>query len=180
MTRRGVIVASYSGDFAAELHRQISPDREFGVVRRNLSGHEMGERNRAPTRHDPKRRPIRNLGGWDADRPRRRYDHHRRSAQRFRGPIGARARGSSSGTGARSSQVATIRTPARSSRSCSACTRTTWPVTSCARAIGTIWNCRRWRWTSKPSNSGMEGPICASNRRCAASGTRGAGAPSTP
>ena len=61
----------------------------------------------------------------------------------------------------------------------SACTRTTWPVTSCARAIGTVWNCRRWRWTSKPSNSGMEGPICVELAMCCVRNARGR-APSTP
>jgi hypothetical protein len=77
-TRR-VIVVSYSGDFAAELHRQF----------RMVVSSEWYAALFPTLRHDSRRKPIRDLSWRDAHWARRRSDHRRRSPQRQRGPIGA-------------------------------------------------------------------------------------------
>ena len=68
----------------------VPAGRKVGLVRRALPRDEMGKGNRAGVCYDPGRGPICDLVRRNADRARRRRDCHRRSAQRHRGPIGAR------------------------------------------------------------------------------------------
>ena len=79
---RHVIVASYSGDFAAELHRQfrmVIASEWYAAVFPNLHlAKETGLR----ARHFPRGQPICDLSWRNAYRTRRRSDHRRRSPER--------------------------------------------------------------------------------------------------
>jgi hypothetical protein len=125
-TRR-VIVASYSGDFAAELHRQfrmVVGSEWYAALFPNLrwakeTGLEF----------------ITTQGGADT-RP--------QLQERSLGVIDWYG-------GALVSRLNDKQT-ARSLRSCSACPRTTLLATSCDRAVGIIWTCLRSRWRTRSSS----------------------------
>src|SRR6266446_3148610 len=62
---------------------------------------------------------------------------------------------------AHSSRASMTSKRARSLRSCSACTRTILPATSCDKAVGIIWTCLRSRWRTRSSRLGTARRMCA-------------------